>query len=86
MINIILMIFQMKQNSPLTNDIIINKKSNEFRVSIDKKNWKDTKLYKGNTLSFFKKSNGNVCGVKKLKKFFMKKIALLENKIMKLLI
>ena len=38
MINIILMIFQMKQNSPLTNDIIINKKSNEFRVSIDKKN------------------------------------------------
>ena len=31
-------IFQMKQNLPLTNDIIINKKSNEFRVSIDKKN------------------------------------------------
>jgi hypothetical protein len=83
-------IFQMKQNSPLTNDMIMNKTSNGFnrslRGSIDKKNWKDTKLYKGNTLSFFKKSNGNVCGVKKLKKFLMKKIALLENKIMKLLI
>ena len=49
----------MKQNSPLTNDMIMNKILNGFnkslKGSIDKKNWEDNKLYKVNTLSFLKK-------------------------------
>ena len=59
-------IFQMKQgnNIPMENDSFMNKTSSGFnkglRRSTDKKNWKDTKLYKGNTLSYFKKNNENI--------------------------
>ena len=55
MINIILMIFQMKQNSPLTNDIIINKKSNEFKVGMDKKIGKIPNYIKEILYHFLKK-------------------------------
>jgi len=52
-------IFQMKQNSHLINDMIMNKISNGFnkilRGIIDKKNWKDIKLYKEIFYHFLKK-------------------------------
>ena len=48
-------IFQMKQNSPLTNDIIINKKSNEFKVSMDKKIGKIPNYIKEILYHFLKK-------------------------------
>ena len=77
-------IFQMKQNSPLTNDMIMNKISNGFnkslRGNIDKKNWKDNKLYKVNTLSFFKKSSENIYKMKEIKKIFDEKNSIIRKK------
>ena len=77
-------IFQMKQNSPLINDMIMNKISNEFnknlRGIIDKKNWKDIILYKGNILSFFKKSSENIYKMKEIKKIFDEKNSIIRKK------
>ena len=41
--------------------------------SVDKKSWKDTKLYKGNTLSYFKKNNDNAFKMKEIKKILDEK-------------
>ena len=41
--------------------------------SVDKKNWKDTRLYKGNTLSYFKKNNENIQKMKEIKKILDEK-------------
>ena len=77
-------IFQMKQNSPLINDMIMNKISNEFnknlRGIIDKKIWEDIKLYKGNILSFFKKSSENIYKMKEIKKIFDEKNSIIRKK------
>ena len=73
-------IFQMKQNVPLGNEMAMNKTTNEFlRKSMDKKNWKDTKLYKGNTLSFFKKSNENMYKMKEIKKILDEKNSIIRK-------
>ena len=76
-------IFQMKQNSPLTNDMIMNKISNGFnkslKGSIDKKNWEDNKLYKVNTLSFFKKSSENIFKMKEIKKILDEKNSVIRK-------
>jgi len=76
-------IFQMKQNSPLTIDMIMNKISNGFnkslKGSIDKKNWKDNKLYKVNTLSFFKKSSENIYKMKEIKKILDEKNSVIRK-------
>ena len=76
-------IFQMKQNSPLTNDMIMNKISNGFnkslKGSIDKKNWEDNKLYKVNTLSFFKKSSENIYKMKEIKKILDEKNSIIRK-------
>ena len=76
-------IFQMKQNSPLTNDMIMNKISNEFnknlRGIIDKKIWEDIKLYKGNILSFFKKSSENIYKMKEIKKILDEKNSIIRK-------
>ena len=76
-------IFQKKQNSPLTNDMIMNKISNGFnkslRGNIDKKNWKDNKLYKVNTLSFFKKSSENIYKMKEIKKILDEKNSVIRK-------
>ena len=37
--------------------------------SVDRKSWKDTKLYKGNTLSYFKKNLDNAYKMKEIKKY-----------------
>ena len=77
-------IFQMKQNSPLINDMIMNKISNEFnknlRGIIDKKIWEDIRLYKGNILSFFKKSSENIYKMKEIKKIFDEKNSIIRKK------
>ena len=77
-------IFQMKQNSPLINDMIMNKISNEFnknlRGIIDKKIWEDIKLYKGNILSFFKKSSENIYKMKEIKKNLDEKNSIIRKK------
>ena len=76
-------IFQMKQNSPLINDMIMNKISNEFnknlRGIIDKKIWEDIKLYKGNILSFFKKSSENIYKMKEIKKILDEKNSIIRK-------
>ena len=73
-------IFQMKENGPLDSDINMNKTSNGFlRRSTDKKNWKDTKLYKGNTLSFFKKTNENMYKMKEIKKILDEKNSVIRK-------
>ena len=41
--------------------------------SVDKKSWKDTKLYKGNTLSYFKKNSDNIIKMKEIKKILDEK-------------
>ena len=41
--------------------------------SVDKKNWKDTRLYKGNTLSYFKKNIDNAYKMKEIKKMLDEK-------------
>ena len=41
--------------------------------SVDKKSWKDTKLYKGNTLSYFKKNSDNAYKMKEIKKILDEK-------------
>ena len=41
--------------------------------SVDKKSWKDTRLYKGNTLSYFKKNNDNAYKMKEIKKILDEK-------------
>ena len=41
--------------------------------SVDRKSWKDTKLYKGNTLSYFKKNNDNAYKMKEIKKILDEK-------------
>ena len=77
-------IFQMKQNSPLTIDMIMNKISNGFnknlRGIIDKKIWEDIKLYKGNILSFFKKSSENIYKMKEIKKNLDEKNSIIRKK------
>ena len=78
-------IFQMKQgnNIPLENDSFMNKTTNGFnkglRGSADKKNWKDTKLYKGNTLSYFKKNNENMYKLKEIKKILDEKNSIIRK-------
>ena len=76
-------IFQMKQNSPLINDMIMNKISNGFnknlRGIIDKKIWEDIKLYKGNILSFFKKSSENIYKMKEIKKILDEKNSIIRK-------
>ena len=44
-----------------------------FRRSMDRKSWKDTKLYKGNTLSYFKKNCDNAYKMKEIKKILDEK-------------
>jgi len=41
--------------------------------SVDRKSWKDTKLYKGNTLSYFKKNLDNAYKMKEIKKILDEK-------------
>ena len=73
-------IFQMKQGSPFDNEMIMNRTTNGFlRRSTDKKNWKDTKLYKGNTLSFFKKTNENMYKMKEIKKILDEKNSIIRK-------
>ena len=76
-------IFQMKQGNQPLNDMIMNKTTTGFnkglRSSMDKKNWKDTKLYKGNTLSFFKKSNENMYKMKEIKKILDEKNSIIRK-------
>ena len=73
-------IFQMKHGEPLGNDMIMNKTQNGFlRMSQDKKNWKDTKLYKGNTLSYFKKNNENMYKMKEIKKILDEKNSIIRK-------
>ena len=73
----------MKQNSPLINDMIMNKISNGFnknlRGIIDKKIWEDIKLYKGNILSFFKKSSENIYKMKEIKKILDEKNSVIRK-------
>ena len=47
--------------------------------SVDRKNWKDTKLYKGNTLSFFKKNNDNAIKMKEIKKILDEKNSIIRK-------
>ena len=78
-------IFQMKQgnNIPMENDSFMNKTSSGFnkglRRSTDKKNWKDTKLYKGNTLSYFKKNNENIYKLKEIKRILDEKNSIIRK-------
>ena len=74
-------IFQMKQGSPFDNEMLMNRTTNGFlrRSSTDKKNWKDTKLYKGNTLSFFKKTNENMYKMKEIKKILDEKNSIIRK-------
>jgi hypothetical protein len=74
-------IFQMKQEEE--NDMLMNRTSNGFnkglRMSTDRKNWKDTKLYKGNTLSYFKKTNENMYKLKEIKKILDEKNSIIRK-------
>ena len=74
-------IFQMKQGEE--NDMLMNRTSNGFnkgiRMSTDRKNWKDTKLYKGNTLSYFKKTNENMYKLKEIKKILDEKNSIIRK-------
>ena len=49
--------------------------------SVDKKNWKDTRLYKGNTLSYFKKNNDNAYKMKEIKKILDEKNNIIRKQI-----
>ena len=72
-------IFQMKENTPLSSEMM-NKTANGFmRKSTDKKNWKDTRLYKGNTLSFFKKNNENMYKMKEIKRILDEKNSIIRK-------
>ena len=72
-------IFQMKENTPLSSEMM-NKTANGFmRKSTDKKNWKETRLYKGNTLSFFKKNNENMYKMKEIKKILDEKNSIIRK-------
>ena len=70
-------IFSMKQDDGY-------KTMNGFNISMRKstdkqKNWKDTKLYKGNTLSFFKKNRENIYKMKEIKKLLDEKNSIIRK-------
>ena len=47
--------------------------------SVDRKSWKDTKLYKGNTLSYFKKNLDNAYKMKEIKKILDEKNSIIRK-------